>query len=660
MNQSVKYIIIGLGIALLFWCCACVVGLGLGWSFIKDDVADILEAQATAEPAPISEIERRAATAAEHQTAELLAEASVPERDLVDLISRLGGAPALPDLAPETDPPDYALGDEVTFQLHNVETNQFFTTDAALSYVTPHAYWWVEKGYSIPKDDLEESALNFEERTYPTNRQFFGSEWTPGIDGDPHIYIFLGYVPGVGGSFSPPDEYPAEINPHSNEHEMFYINLDNAMPGNAYFDGILAHEFQHMIHWNQDRDEVTWINEAMSELAAQVNGYDVGGSDIAFTQEPDTQLTTWSELDASGPHYGASYLFGAYVLDQYGTEAISQLVAGQDNGIAGVDAMLAAVDSSGRQFTDLYADWLIANYLDDQEPADGRYGYADVSVPKVHLADRHSDYPVDQLAAVGQYAADYIRLEGRGRLTIEFTGSTLASLVGNQAHSGQYQWWSNRSDESDARLTRAFDLTGLEQATLQAWMWYDLEVDYDYAYVEISTDDGETWTILANDHTVTSNPSGNSYGPALTGLSGGDDGPAWIQQSFDLTPFAGQQVLIRFEVITDEELNHPGLCLDDVTIPELGYTHDAEAGDDGWTAEGFLLVTDYVPQQFLVQLITIGDETQVERMELDELSHGTMTITGLGQSIDRAVLVISALAPVTTERASYRYQITQD
>jgi len=127
-------------------------------------------------------------------------------------------------------------------------------------------------------------------------------------------------VPGVGGSYSPPDEYRAEIIPHSNEHEMFYINLDNAMPGNTYFDGILAHEFQHMIHWNQDRDEDSWINEAMSELAGQINGYDVGGSDIAFCQAPDTQLTTWSALDASGPHYGASYLFGVYVLDQYGPE----------------------------------------------------------------------------------------------------------------------------------------------------------------------------------------------------------------------------------------------------------------------------------------------------------------------------------------------------
>ncbi|MBN1137047.1 MAG: immune inhibitor A [Anaerolineae bacterium] len=659
MNRSFRYIVVGLGVALLCWCCVVTTGVGLVWSTIQQGLVEIVGSQATAEPGLASEIERRPPAAEERQTGDLLTRAVVPGRDLVDLAHRLRGAPAPSDLTPETNPPGYKLGDEVAFWLHNVETNKFFDTEASLGYVTPHAYWWIEKGYSIPPDDLEESALRFEEHTYPTNRQIFGSESTPGIDGDPHIYIFLGYVPGVGGSFSPPDEYPAKVIPHSNEHEMFYINLDNAMPGNAYFDGILAHEFQHMIHWNQDRDEETWINEAMSELASQLNGYDVGGSDIAYARKPDTQLTAWAELDASGPHYGASYLFGAYVFDQYGAQAISQLVAEPENGIAGVDAMLAVVDGSGRQFTDLYADWLIANYLDDPELADGRYGYGNVSVPNLRVAARHSRYPVDRQATVGQYAADYVRLEGQGDLTVEFTGSTVVSLVGNRAHSGRYQWWSNRRDESDARLTREFDLTGLQQATLQAWMWYDLEVDYDYAYVEVSADGGQTWTILANDHTITTNPSGNSYGPALTGKSGDNDGPAWVQESFDLTRYAGQRVLIRFEVVTDEELNHPGLCLDDVTIPELGYAHDAESGAEGWLAEGFLQVTDQVPQQFLVQLITIGDETRVERMVLDDLSYGTMTITGLGQSVDRAVLVISALAPVTTEQASYRYQITQ-
>ena len=66
------------------------------------------------------------------------------------------------------------------------------------------------------------------------------------------------------------------------------------------------------------------------------------------------------------------------------------------------------------------------------------------------------------------------------------------------AHSGRYVWWSNRGDESDTTLTRTFDLTGLEQATLQAWLWYDIEKDYDYAYVEVSTDGGQTWEVLGS------------------------------------------------------------------------------------------------------------------------------------------------------------------
>ena len=52
-------------------------------------------------------------------------------------------------------------------------------------------------------------------------------------------------------------------------------------------------------------------------------------------------------------------------------------------------------------------------------------------------------------------------------------------------------------------------------------MWYDLETDYDYAYVEVSADGGKTWDILANEHTTITNPSGNSYGPGFTGASGG-------------------------------------------------------------------------------------------------------------------------------------------
>ena len=591
--------------------------------------------------------------AAERYTARRVAEATLPPRDLPDLAHRLQGLPLpLPTPTPGS-PPEREIGDVETFWLHNIQENFHYTTTASLQAKTPHAYWWVEEGFSIQPEDLQASAQVFEEQTYPTDRRFFGSEWSPGIDGDPRIYIFLGDVPGVGGYFSGPDEYPRQVRPYSNQHEMFYINLENARPGNDYFDGILAHEFQHMIHWWMDRDEETWVNEGLSELAGQVNGLDVGSTDLLFTQQPDTQLTGWPDLEDSGPSYGASYLFLAYFFQRYGEEAVRQLVAEPANGTVGFEAVLAEQGAAETSFDALFADWVIANYLDGA----GDQGYADLDIPRPEHTAEHRHYPVQATGTVHQYAADYILLEGEGDLIIEFNGSPRVSLLGNKPHSGRYQWWALRGDEGDATLTRAFDLSGVATATLQAWMWYDLEDEYDYAYVAVSTDGGKRWDLLANEHTTTDNPSGNAYGPGLTGLSGGGEEAAWSLETFDLTPYVGGPVLVRFEVVTDESVNHPGLAVDDIAIPQLGYFDDAESGDGGWQAAGWLRVTAQIPQNFIVQVITFGEEPRVRRMSLDADRFGRLTVSGLGREVDRAVLVIAALAPVTTEPAVYEYRV---
>ncbi len=658
MNRNRWLILLGLLLVLVFCCCQALCG-AMAWLYSRlgryQDNSSWYD-----EPPPTLPLVQRPVTPAEEMTGRLVADATPPTRDLWDLARRLQGLTAPAEGSNPVPSLDYDLGDTEVFWLHDQQINTYFTATAILRYETPHAYWWIEQGYQVPDEDLEWSARRFEEQTYPTNRRAFGGEWTPGIDGDPHLYIFLGNVPGVGGYFSGPDEYPALIRPQSNQHEMFYINLDNARPGSSYFDGILAHEFQHMIHWWQDRNEETWVNEGLSELSAQLNGYDVGGSDLSFLLAPDTQLTTWPELEDSAPHYGASYLFLAYFLEQAGAEAVRRLVAEPANGIAGFEAVLAQIEPDGRRFDDLFADWVIANYLDDSDLAGGRYGYHDLRLEPPALAIRHTLYPVQREAAVHQYAADYILLHGEGDLTLEFTGTLLVPLVGNETRSGEMQWWAVRGDEGDATLTRAFDLSGLDRATLQVWMWYDLETDYDYAYVEVSTDGGQTWTLLTSPHMAFTNPSGNSYGPGFTGLSGTGEEPDWVQETFDLTPYAGQQVLLRFEVITDEAVTHPGLCLDGISIPELGYRDDVETGDDGWQANGWLRVTDQVPQRFLVQLITVGRKTRVERMVLDERNHGTLQVAGLGRQVDRAVLVVSALAPATTEPATYAYRVTQE
>jgi hypothetical protein len=595
----------------------------------------------------------------------LLAETVLPERDLLALTTRLK-KPAEPiPVVVNATPPHYEVGDRAEFWINEQATNTYFRSWATLHYVTPHVHVWVEDGYDVDHDDLVRSAERFEKETYPTNRRFFGSEWTPGVDNDLHISIFNGNVPGVGGYYSSADEYSYLVNPYSNEREMFYINLDNAQPGNDYYDGILAHEFQHMIHWYTDRNEDTWVNEGCAELATYLNGYDVGAADRIFSHTPDTQLTAWADdPNLAGPHYGGSYLFMVYFLERFGNEVLRQVVASKADGIAGFDEVLADREP-GVVFEDVFADWLIANYLDDTTLGDSRYGYRGLEIERAIVDATYSQYPVQSAATVHQYGADYIELQaGGGDVVVHFTGSTVTRLMDNEAYSGSYQWWSNRGDESDTTLTRAFDLTGLEQATLQAWLWYDIEEDYDYAYVEVSTDGGQTWDVLPGRYTTDYNPTGNSFGQAYTGKSGveadasedPDTKPQWVLEEMDLTPYVGQQILLRFEYITDDAYNSPGFCVDDISIPELGYHYDAE-DDGGWEALGFIRTDNTLSQRYLVQIIELGAETKVRQMDLDEAQRGQSVIEGFGGEVERAVLVVSALAPKTTELAGYQYSI---
>jgi hypothetical protein len=63
-------------------------------------------------------------------------------------------------------------------------------------------------------------------------------------------------------------------------------------------------------------------------------------------------------------------------------------------------------------------------------------------------------------------------------------------------------------------------------------------------------------------------------------------------------------------------------------------------------------------QPFLVQVVEIGDTVSVRRMALDETNTGTLTVEGLGSRMERAILIVSGLAPVTTQPASYEYRLS--
>lgn len=592
-------------------------------------------------------------------TLQALATVIVPVRDPPALAERFGYVAAPIPRVVNQEPPQFEVGDQHRFWVGDDEAGTHFAVTATLRYITPHLHMWVEDGYTVSQESLRQSAQRFENETYPTNRAFFGSEWTPGVDNDPHISVFNGRVPGVAGYFYSPNEYSRLVNPFSNEREMFFINLEVRRPGTDEYDGTLAHEFQHMIHWYNDSNEDTWVNEGLAMLAEQLNGFSVQAYADSFLQAPDTQLTAWAIAGENTiPHYGASYLFMAYVLERLGADTLKLIIRSDANGVTGFDDALQSISDS-RRFDDLFADWLVANYLDDTALVGGRYGYRDLDVSQPKIERQHSAYPVTESASVHQYGSDYIELQGVGEfpLTVEFFGERITHLAPTTAHSGQWAWWSNRGDDSDTTLTRSFDLRSIESATLSAWLWYDIERDWDYAYIEVSTDGGSTWTIQDTAHSVMSNPNGNSFGPAYTGVSGGADAPQWIEERVDLTAYVGQVIALRFELVTDDAVNHPGLFIDDVAIPEIDYFEDFENDDGGWEPAGFVRTDNRLPQYYLVQIILTGPAmSAVHRLELDEERYGRLELADLGRDFDRAVLVVSGLTPVTTELALYRYQ----
>jgi hypothetical protein len=604
--------------------------------------------------APPSDLRRDAVPPEAIETILLLESADTPHRDLIKLTLRMNdpGQP-IPQVTRD-EPWGFEIGDAYQFWVLNWDTHEYSRITARLVYETPHTYFFVEEEVDLNQGRLGRLADRFEERTYPTSRKFFGEEWSPGVDSDPHLtFLFardLGYVGGYQNSL---DEYSKLVHRYSNEMETLYIRADDALLDD---DCMLAHEFQHMIQWAIDPNEPTWMNEGFSELACQVNGLDTsGGEDTlnAFARRPDTQLNSWSgEMDQAYAQYGASYLFMAYFLDRFGERATRALATHQENGLEGVDAVLNSLDAD-TGFDDVFADWVVANYINDPSLADGQYGYFSLVPPsfesEVDYAAR--DLPVERRTRVGQYAADYIRLRGEGNFQVDFAGATLVRLAPTSAHSGKYAWWGGRGTNGDATLTREFDLTGLRQATLTFYTWYDIEEDYDYAYVEVSAD-GEHWTTLPGQTTTDYDSNGANYGHGYTGVSNG-----WIQEKIDLTPYVGQKVQIRFEYLTDDGPTHAGLFLDDIEVPELDYRHIAESGDGGWAARGFIRTANVLPQEWLLQLVRQErDQTTVERLQLNPDNTGRWAVD-LGPN-ERAVLAVSGRTRVTSEPAEYWYTIT--
>ncbi len=266
----------------------------------------------------------------------------MPENDVYELACRLQGTCDVPNTVACAGCA-FNVGAKQKFWITNSDTNENSQIDATLLYITPHTYFWAEDGANVDEDDMKTLMDTFEEKIIPTDREFFGSEWTPGVDGDEHIYVLYASSIGsnIAGYFSSSDEYNPLVRKYSNAHEAYVLSTTQDL-GDAYTYATLAHEFVHMIQWPTDRNDVSWINEGFAEVGAFLNGYDVGGADWAYVQNPDLQLNDWATNDSPdfGLHYGQSFLYLTYFLDRFGEEATKALTTNPENDLTSVDDTL--------------------------------------------------------------------------------------------------------------------------------------------------------------------------------------------------------------------------------------------------------------------------------------------------------------------------------
>jgi hypothetical protein len=568
-----------------------------------------------------------------------------PDRDLQDLGRRLVGGYTDPKTVLPSDP--FIVGQSVDFWVSRDGGSTLVS--GKVSHISEHVYWVFENGFLPDPDDIQEVASKFEIEVWPAITDVFGMPLTPGIDGDDRMVVFTTVLrTGVAGYFSAADSYPREIRQFSNQREALYMSANRVNLTGSEYLSVIAHELQHATHFATDSSEDSWINEGLSEIAAEIAGFARSAASV-FVRAPQTSLTAWAQdISISAANYGAANLFFAFVATHYGgNEILAAIARNQANGIDSIDAALAEQGFS-ETADDVFADWLIANYLSTNE---GPYGYAEHTIPPVKNIYKRA--PDSRDGSIQSYGANYIvTSSGSGKMTVEFSGEPNTSLLNSSPHSGDTCWWSNHGDSIDSTLTRELDLTAVDSAALKYWVDYEIEEFWDYGYVMVSNDDSASWDILNSDRAIDFNPNGNAYGAGLTGTSLG-----WVQDSVDLSAYAGQHVLLRFEYITDDAVFSKGACFDDFEIAEIDWYDDTSSQAD-WTADGFARVEETIPTQYLVQVIhekAVGDPV-VYQLRIGADAHGTLTVEGVTDD-DLVVAVISAVTRQSTLPTRYTLSI---
>jgi hypothetical protein len=128
------------------------------------------------------------------------------------------------------------------------------------------------------------------------------------------------------------------------------------------------------------------------------------------------------------------------------------------------------------------------------------------------------------------------------------SGSGLWTLNGfalstTRSHSASTSFKSRYMNDDVSSMTTVYPIPITLGMTLSFWCWYNTESNYDYAYVEVSTD-GRSYDVL----------------DSFQGSSGN-----WVYKEYDLSNYTDESVFLRFRYSTDSGTLQEGFYVDDIT-----------------------------------------------------------------------------------------------
>ena len=559
---------------------------------------------------------------------------------------------------------DY-MGDQLSNQIVAVDEEHFGEMDAA-DPADPASDSLVMVAYNVQDENYYDCA----ETSYTAG--YFAPDYIDSVGMNVIVVDAFDWANRVGPADSPWNDGDA-----TNDQPTLY-------------EGVIAHELEHLLHNYSDPGELSWVDEGLADFAVFLNGYDIGGSHLTYHQVfyAETSLTRW----AGGlENYGAAYTFFQYLWEQAGGNGdgtfdpdltydgaggdllIKRIFENQADGMEGVQAAIDAFNAetgAGLRGADvLFQDWAVAVYLDDEDSDRFDIKAADFGDPEdttwtMDLADdlfwsgRGSNQGAQppakwntrgngQSPVAVPYGIQVERFRNPGPVvTVSLDGEDATRVA---PHSGDTHWYGGYESQSENVLD--VDASG-GVTSLDFWSWHVIEEGWDYGFVDALVD-GEWVTVPLVDDAGTvvtrdDDPHGaNPTGNGLTGTSGAAYGeePVYVHYTAQVPEGATD---VRFRYATDAAYLDTGWFVDDVRVnggdaalssAEGEWIETDGAQDNNWTLQ-VVASCDLTPGVDSPFEIVDGAGNFVYRLTGDAISQpGFDTKCANGNTRDFATLV---------------------